>query len=64
MSIAGGVASPPAPKDGAIRMTQRNGIRQFLNRSKIPEKMALRLDNPSLPEKAIRSIFSSIPAKY
>jgi len=24
---------PPAPRNGAIRMTERNGIQQFLNRS-------------------------------
>ena len=26
---------PPAPKDGAIRMTKRNSAQQFLNGSKI-----------------------------
>ena len=25
---------PPAPKNGAIRMTKRNGVQQFLNRSR------------------------------
>jgi len=26
---------PPAPKNGAIRMTKRNGMQQFINRSNV-----------------------------
>jgi hypothetical protein len=33
---------PPAPKNGAIRMTKGNGIQQFLNRSKAAPPVAFR----------------------